>query len=104
MDHPRITVGSPEEYAFWKSRISSFLTERGGAPDTLEQVDARLNYRSNCLTLYRLVDPADERSVAQTISHEILHALFYQMGELRAARMLDLAGKPVGDPDRIGGI
>lgn len=104
MDHPTVAIGTPEEYAYWKSRLSSILAERGGEVDQLEQVDARLNYRDNRLTLYRLSDPAEERSVADTISHEILHALLYQMGELRAARMIDIVGKPVGNPARIGGI
>ncbi len=104
MEHPSVTIGTPEEYSYWKARLSTFLRDRGGEADELEQVDARLNYRDNRITLYRLADPADERSVADTISHEILHSLLYQMEELRAARLIDLVGKPVGNPARIGGI
>jgi hypothetical protein len=104
MEHPSVTVGTSEEYTYWKSRLATFLRDRGGESDELEQVNARLNYRDNRITLYRLADPGDERSVADTISHEILHALLYQMEELRAARLIDLVGKPVGNPARIGGI
>ena len=104
MEHPRVTVGTPEEYAYWSARWSTFLQERGGEATDLEQVDARLNYRDNRMTLYRLADPRNELSVADTLSHEVLHALLYQMDELRAARMIDLVGKPVGNPARVGGI
>jgi hypothetical protein len=104
MEHPSVRIGTPEEYAYWKSRLTSFLVDRGGEADDLEQVDARMNYKANQITLYRLSDPSDEGSVADTISHEILHALLYQMEELRAARLIDWVGKPVGNPTRIGGI
>lgn len=104
MEHPSISVGTPDEYRYWMSRLRDFVSERGGEADALERVDARLNYKGNRLTLYRLSDPTDERSVGDTISHEILHALLYQMGELWAARMIDLVGKPVGNPARTGGI
>lgn len=104
MEHPRVRIGTPEEYAYWSARLTTFLRDRGGEADELEQVNARLNYKDNRLTLYRLRDPADERSVADTISHEILHALLYQMDELRAARLIDLVGKPAGNPARVGGI
>jgi hypothetical protein len=104
MEHPSVSVGSPDEYAFWKSRLTEFLVERGGEASDLERVDARLNYKGNRVTLYRLADPSNELSVADTFSHEILHALLYQMGELRAARLIDLVGKPVGNPRRVGGI
>lgn len=104
MEHPRVSIGTPEEYAYWKSRLTEFLVDRGGEADNLERVDARLNYKGNRLTLYQLADPANEISVADTISHEILHALLYQMGELRAARLIDLVGKPAGNPERIGGF
>ena len=104
MEHPTVKIGSPEEYAYWKERLTTFLTERGGESDELEQVNARMNYKGNQITLYRLSDPAEERSVADTLSHEILHALLYQMDELRAARLIDWVGKPVGNPARVGGI
>lgn len=104
MEHPTVTIGSPEEYAYWKERWTAFLAERGGEADNLERIDARMNYKANQITLYRLADPADERSVGDTISHEILHALLYQMDELRAARSVDWVGKPVGNPARTGGI
>jgi hypothetical protein len=104
VEHPSITVGTPEEYRYWMSRLTEFVTERGGEADTLERVDARLHYRDNRLTLYRLARPDDPLSVADTISHEILHALLFQMGELWAARMIDLVGKPVGNPARVGGL
>jgi hypothetical protein len=104
MEHPGVAVGTPEEYAYWKARLSTFLRDRGGEADELEQIDARLNYRENRMTLYRLYDPKEERSVADTISHEILHALLYQMEELRAARAIDRVGRPAGHPERVGGI
>lgn len=104
MEHPRISVGTPAEYRYWMSRLTQFLTERGGEADNLERLDARLHYKGNRLTIYRLARPDDELSVADTISHEILHALLFQMGELWAARMIDLVGKPVGNPARVGGI
>jgi hypothetical protein len=104
MEHPSVRIGTPEEYAYWKARLTSFVVDRGGEADELEQVDARLNYKANQITLYRLSNPLDERSVGDTISHEILHALLYQMEELRAARLIDWVGKPVGNPARVGGI
>jgi hypothetical protein len=104
MEHPTVVVGSPQEYAFWKSRLTEFLVDRGGEADDLERVDARLNYKGNRMTIYQLADPDRELSVADTISHEILHALLYQMGELRAAQLIDFVGKPVGNPDRVGGL
>jgi hypothetical protein len=104
MEHPGVSVGTPEEYRYWMGRLTQFVVDRGGKSDALEQLDARLNYKENRITLYRLSNPADERSVGDTISHEILHALLYQMGELWAARMIDWVGKPVGNPARIGGI
>ncbi|MCI4352672.1 MAG: hypothetical protein L3K14_04710 [Thermoplasmata archaeon] len=80
------------------------LTELGADADALERVDARYNYKGNRITLYRLADPANEGSVAETISQEVLHALLFQMGERFAARAIDLIGKPVGNAARTGGI
>jgi hypothetical protein len=104
MDPPAISVGTPEEYDVWEQRMRKFLQDRFGSSVSLERVDARYNYRSNRISLYRLADPADPGSVAETLSHETLHALLYQMGEEWAARMIDLVGKRVGDPLRRGGI
>ncbi|MCI4348731.1 MAG: hypothetical protein L3J93_00715 [Thermoplasmata archaeon] len=102
--HPGIAIGSPKEYAVWMARLRRFLVERGVSPDEIEQVDARYNYGSNRITLYRLPRPGDGASIAETISHEFLHALLFQLGESWAARAIDLVGKPVGNPARIGGI
>ncbi len=104
MEHPRVSVGTPAEHAYWSARLSAFLRDRGGEADELEQVNARLDYKDNRITLYRLADPSEERSVADTISHEVLHAVLYQMDELRAARTLDLAERRLGDPERTGGL
>jgi hypothetical protein len=104
VESPSVTVGTAEEYAFWLSQLKALLTELGGDPSQLERVNARYNYSGNRITIYRLADPDDERSVADTLSHELLHAVLYQMGERRAARGIDLVGKPVGNPLRIGGI
>lgn len=104
VEHPEISIGTPDEYAFWVSRLRAFLVERGADADELEQVDARYNYKANRITLYRLANASDVRSVADTISHEFLHALLYQMGERYAARAIDLVGKPVGNPARWGGF
>jgi hypothetical protein len=104
VEHPTVSVGTPKEYSYWESRLRQFLIDRGADADALEQVDARLNYKSNRITLYRLADPSEERSVADTISHEFLHAMLYQMREYWAARAIDRVGKPVGHPARIGGI
>ncbi|MCI4364529.1 MAG: hypothetical protein L3K10_00470 [Thermoplasmata archaeon] len=104
MEHPRIVVGTPREYAYWIARLRRFLAERGASADDLEQLDARINYKGNRITLYRLSNPAEDGSVAETISHEVLHALFYQMGEYRAAREIDLVAKPARSTERIGGI
>jgi hypothetical protein len=104
VEHPHVTVGTPAEYAYWESQLRKFVTAQGGDPANIERVDARLNYKGNRITLYRLADPSDERSVADTLSHEFLHSLLYQMDELLAARLIDLVGKPVGNPGRIGGI
>jgi hypothetical protein len=104
MEHPRVSVGTPEEYAYWKSRLAEAIRERTGKVDELEQVDARMNYRANRITLYRLPRPDDELSIAETLSHELLHALLYQLGEVWAARLIDFVGKPVGNAARVGGI
>jgi hypothetical protein len=104
VEPPAVSVGTPNEYAYWTARLTRFVTERGGEASDLERLDARMNYRENRITLYRLPDLANELSVAETLSHETLHALLYQMGELWAARMIDFVGKPVGNPARVGGI
>jgi hypothetical protein len=104
VDPPSISVGNPKEYAFWVSRLRRFLEHRGIQPDELEQVDARYNFRANRIVLYRLADPSSELSVAETIDHEILHALLDQLGERRAARAIDLISRPVGHSMRVGGI
>jgi hypothetical protein len=101
---PDISVGTPEEYSHWVSELRKLLSEIGRDPGTLQQVDARYHYKDNRVTLYRLADPSNPLSIADTISHELLHALLYQMEEGHAARAIDWVGKPVGDPGRVGGI
>lgn len=104
VDAPTIAVGNPAEYAYWVARLSKFLEERGAGPDLIDQVDARYNYRQNRITLYRLRVPAEPLSVAETISHEFLHALLNGMGEWTAARQLDLVARPARGDRRVGGI
>jgi hypothetical protein len=104
VETPAIRVGTPEEYAHWEAELRTFLTGMGRDPSNLERVDARYHYNTNQITLYHLANPSDEFSVADTISHEVLHALLYQMGERLAARAIDWAGAPVGNPRRAGGI
>jgi hypothetical protein len=104
MEPPELSIGTPEEYEFWRSRRATFLGDRGGEADELGQPNSRLDYKGNRITIYRLADPSDERSVVETISHEILHALLYQTDELRAARAIDIVARPPGHPDRVGGI
>jgi hypothetical protein len=104
VEPPSISVGTAREYAYWESRLRKFLTEFRGRESVLERVDARYNYRENRITLYRLATPTDDLSVAETISHEMIHALLFQMGEQFAARAIDLVGKPVGNVSRTGGI
>jgi hypothetical protein len=104
VDHPTISVGTPSEYAFWLARLRKFWVSAGQPADDLEQIDARYNYETNRISLYRLRDPRDDLSVAETISHELLHALLEQTGETYAARLLDIAAKPARSPDRVGGI
>jgi|HubBroStandDraft_1064217.scaffolds.fasta_scaffold585120_2 hypothetical protein len=101
---PTMAVGTPQEYALWVARLRKFLTNLGGSADNLEQVDARFNYRENRITLYLLSDPTNEWSVAETLSHEYLHSILFQMGEPYAARALDLVSKPVRGGERRGGI
>jgi len=103
-DQPSITVGTPQEIAFWAARLRKFLMELGADAGDFKQVDARYNYKGNRITLYRLANPSDELSVADTISHEFLHGLLYQIGEHTAARLIDMVGRPAGNPSRIGGI
>jgi len=88
----------------WESRLRKFLTAMGRDADSLERVAARYNYRDNRITLYHLPDPGNEQSVVDTLSHEWLHAILFQLGERFAARAIDLVGKPVGNPARTGGI
>ncbi len=104
MEPPTISVGTPAEYAHWESEVRRFLTEMGTDANVLERVDARYNYKDNRITLYRLANPSHEGSVTDTISHEVLHALLFQMGEHFAARAIDLVGKRVGNAARTGGI
>jgi hypothetical protein len=104
VDDPIITIGTPREYALWFSRLRNFFAAVGANSENLEQVDARYNYRENRITLYHLSHPSDERSVAETLSHEYLHALLFQPGEQDAARRLDLVSKPVRSGDRVGGL
>jgi hypothetical protein len=104
MEHPTVSVGTAQEYSQWEARLRQLFADRGYDPEELVRVDARLHYRENRLTLYRLADPGDELSAAETLSHEVLHSLLYQMGEGRAARLIDRVGKPVGHPARTGGI
>jgi hypothetical protein len=104
VEPPTISVGTAQEYAHWVSELRKFLAGIGADARAFERVDARYNYKENRIVLYRLADPADETSVAETISHETLHALLYQMGERFSARTIDLIGKPVRSPARTGGI
>ena len=104
VDSPSITVGTPKEYVCWAARLRGFFAELGANPDNFKPVDARYNYRANRITIYRLANPADELSIVDTISHEFLHGLLYQLGEQGAARLIDLVGRPAGNPSRIGGI
>jgi hypothetical protein len=104
VEHPGISVGTPQEYLHWLSEWRKTLQSMGADPNALERIDARYNYRRNRITLYRLDDPRDEVSVADTLSHELLHAVLFQMGERWAARMIDLVAKPPGNADRAGGI
>jgi hypothetical protein len=85
-------------------RLRKYWTQAGASPEDLEQIDARYNYDENRITLYRLLDPTDELSVAETLAHEYLHALLNQWGEFRAARQLDLVSTPARNPERTGGI
>lgn len=104
MEHPTVSVGTPEEHAYWATRFETFLRDRGGEADARGRILARLDYAENRMTLYGLPDARDERSAADTVSHELLHALFYQLDELRAARTVDLVARPPDDPGRVGGI
>ncbi len=101
---PHISIGTPREYDEWVTRLRKAFGANGAASDSIEQIDARYNYRSNRVTLYRLPDGTDPLSIAQTLAHEFLHALLFQMGEGMAARMIDFVARPVGSPDRVGGI
>jgi hypothetical protein len=76
----------------------------GKDPTSLDRVDATFSYSANRILLFNLPDEHRALSVAETLSHEILHSLFEQMGERWAARALDQIAAPVGDTNRIGGI
>ncbi|MGI0155908.1 MAG: hypothetical protein ACREDE_07245, partial [Thermoplasmata archaeon] len=65
------------------------LEEAGRDPASLDRVDATINYARNRIILFNLADPQRETSVADTVSHEVLHALLEELGELWAARSLD---------------
>jgi hypothetical protein len=104
MRHPTISAGTPAEYARGEARAREYLREYQIDPEQLVRVDARFDYLSNRIILFRLQEPGNELSVGDTVSHEILHALLDQEGEWLAARTLDLVCKPVGDPDRRGGL
>jgi hypothetical protein len=86
------------------NRLRSAVEARGGSPDSIEQINARYNYRSNQITIYRLPDPTNPLSIAETLSHEFLHAVLYWTGERMAARLIDIVGLPVGITERSGGI
>ena len=98
VEQPKISVGTPTEYAFWVSRLRNFLRRRGARPVELEQVDARYNFETNRIILYRLADGSCELSVAETLSHEVLHSLLEQLGEHYAARAIDLVSRRSGTP------
>jgi hypothetical protein len=103
-DPPAIRIGKREEYLSWKSKARTYLRELGEDPLALERVDATFNYARNRILLFNLPDPGRELSIAETISHEILHSLLEQTQERWAARALDKVVKPVGDPSRVGGV
>lgn len=104
MEPPAIHVGTREEYQRWAAKAEAFLAENSVCPDQLERVDSTINYRANLILLFNLQDPASELSVADTLAHELLHALLDQLGERRAARTLDLVARPVLERDRRGGV
>jgi len=99
-----VSVGSPEEYRRSTALARQYLRENKVDPSQLERVDAVLNYSRNQITLFNLADPANELSVAETLSHESIHSLLDQVGEIWAARTLDRVTKHVRDPARRGGI
>jgi hypothetical protein len=101
---PAVAIGSPKEYAYWLDRLRKYWARAGASAGDLEQIDARYNYAENRITLYRLRDPSDELSVAETLSHEYLHAILNQWGETWAARQLDLIARPARSSERVGGI
>jgi hypothetical protein len=102
--HPFIRLGSRREYADWVAKARVYLRESGSDPASLDRVDATFNYARNRILLFNLPDARQEISVAETISHEVLHSLFEQLNERWAARALDQIAAPVGDPGRVGGI
>ncbi|MFZ1024072.1 MAG: hypothetical protein WAN87_08050 [Thermoplasmata archaeon] len=102
--HPLVRIGTRREYLDWVTRARIYLREFGKDPTSLERVDAAFNYAQNRILLFNLPDGHRELSVAETLSHEILHSLFDQMYERWAARALDQIATPVGDPNRVGGI
>ncbi len=102
--HPFIKIGSRREYLAWETRARTYLQELGGNPETLDRVDATFNYARNRVLLFNLPEPARDLSIAETVSHEILHSLLEQLRERWAARTLDRVARPVGSADRAGGI
>lgn len=102
--HPIVHAGTPAEYAAWNARAQRFLRESGRDPADLERIDATISYSSNRILLFALLVPGEPYSVAETLAHEVLHALLDQLGERRAARALDYVSRPAGLPGRSGGI
>jgi hypothetical protein len=101
---PEVGAGSPTDYRRYEARARELLEVAGRPPDDLERVDAAFNYSKNRITLFNLQEPGRELSVADTLSHEWLHAVLDRLGEWRAARLLDAVVRPVGDADRRGGL
>jgi hypothetical protein len=101
---PGVSIGTAQEYSEWVKRLREAAVSRGGSPDSIEQINARYNYRANQITLYRLPDSTNPLSISETLSHEFLHALLYWTGERMAARLIDIVGLPAGTSERTGGI
>ena len=103
-EHPRIDLGSTRAYRYWTARAREYLRESGRDPAALDRTDATINYAQNRMILFHLADPRNELSVAETVSHEVIHALLEQLGERGAARALDSVARSVGRVDRAGGV
>jgi hypothetical protein len=104
MQLPTIVVGTRAQYQLWEVRAQEFLKSQQICPDQLDRVDSTINYTRNRITLFNLQDPSDEWSIADTLSHEILHSLLEQLGERWATRSMDMICKPVKSPERRGGV